>query len=82
MSGPVFTIPAGGRDVLEAVAAGRSPWHGWDKGTAANTYEGQDAYRRRAEVITECRDHGLMTAENLLTDKGRKVLQVVGVLHG
>jgi hypothetical protein len=68
--------------VLEAVAAGRSPWHGWDKGTAANTYEGQDAYRRRAEVITECRDHGLMTAENLLTDKGRKVLQVVGVLHG
>lgn len=73
----IITVPLGGRVVLEAVAAGLGPWHGWERGTVANSLEGQEAYRARASIITECRKCGLMTAENLLTERGRKV-----VTHG
>ena len=78
----VITVPVGGRTVLEAVAAGRSPWHGWDFGHPARTPEGQEAYEARARVITACREHGLLTAENLLTDAGREALKSMVVRLG
>lgn len=78
----VITVPLGGRAVLEAVAAGRSPWHGWEAGSPANTPEGQEAYEARARVITACREHGLLTAENLLTERGREAIKSMAVTHG
>lgn len=78
----VITIPLGGRLVLEAVAAGRSPWHRWDDGAAARTPEGQEAYAARARIITACREHGLLTGENLLTERGRDALKSMAALHG
>jgi|GEM_PF-3462611 len=78
----VITVPLGGREVLNAVAAGRSPWHGWDHGTAARTAEGQEAYEARARVITACREHGLLTGENLLTELGRDALKSMVARHG
>lgn len=78
----VITVPAGGRAVLEAVAAGRSPWHGWDFGHPARTPEGQEAYEARARLITACRDHGLLTGENLLTDLGRDAIKSMGARLG
>ncbi len=75
------TLPIGGRAVLNNVAAGRSPWHGWEGGHAAKTPEGQDAYSARALAIRECRERGLLTAENLLTDAGRAATQTAAA-HG
>lgn len=67
----VATIPNGGTHVLTNVAQGRSPWHGWENGTVANSGEGADAYGVRARIITKCRERGLLTPENLLTEAGR-----------
>lgn len=78
----VITVPLGGRAVLEAVAAGRSPWHGWEAGAPANTSEGQEAYQARARVITACREHRLLTGENLLTELGREALKSMAARHG
>ena len=69
-------------DVLEAVAAGRSPWHGWEKGCPANTVEGQQAYQARASIIVACREHGLLTETNLLTTDGRNAIQAMAVRLG
>lgn len=74
----VVAIPAGARPVLENVALGRSPWHGWEAGTLPRSAESQDAYEARARVITACRQYGLLTAENLLTDDGRRAVKVMG----
>lgn len=78
----VITVPVGGRIVLEAVAAGRSPWHGWELGHAARTPEGQEAYQARARVITACREHGLLTDANILTEGGRAALKSMAARHG
>lgn len=78
----VITVPLGGHVVLEAVAAGRSPWHGWELGHAARTPEGQEAYAARARVITACREHGLLTDTNLLTDDGRNAIKSMAVRLG
>lgn len=73
MTAVVF-VPLGGLAVLDAVAAGRSPWHGWDAGVFAKTPEGQEAYAVRARLITACRRAGLLTEENVLTAEGRTAL--------
>lgn len=78
----VLTVPAGARPVLDAVGAGLSPWTGWEEGTAPRTREGQEAYEARARIITECRRHGLLTAENLLTASGREALKIMAARHG
>lgn len=78
----VITVPLGGLNVLNAVASGRSPWHGWEAGAPANTPEGQDAYQARARVITACREHGLLTGENLLTERGREAVKSMAARLG
>ena len=40
----------------------------------ARTPESQEAYEARARAITECRNRGLLTPENCLTDMGRKLM--------
>lgn len=75
-------VPIGGRAVLNNVAAQRSPWHGWEGNSAANTSEGQDAYAVRAQAITACRDAGLLTPENLLTPAGTAALRVLEGVRG
>ena len=70
----VTTLPRDGLRVLSAVASGRSPWHGWEGATMARTPESQEAYEARARAITECRNRGLLTPENCLTDMGRKLM--------
>lgn len=74
----VITVPFGGDTVLGAVADGFSPWNGWDRGVAAKSGEAQDAYEARARAVTECRRHGLLTPENLLTPLGREALKAMG----
>jgi hypothetical protein len=78
----VITVPVGARAVLEAVAVGLSPWAGWEQGTKARTPEGQEAYEARARIITACREHGLLTVENLLTERGRQALKSMAARHG
>lgn len=70
----VARIPTGGTHVLANVAAGRSPWHGWENGTVACTDEGVEAYSVRSRLITQCRERGLLTPENHLTAAGRSAL--------
>lgn len=70
----ITTLSRDGVRVLSNVATGRSPWHGWEGTTAARTPESQEAYTARARAITECRDRGVLTPENLLTDMGRRLL--------
>lgn len=62
--------------VLRHVAAGRSPWTGWDAGQAARTGENHDTYAARAEVIRACRAKGLLGEDGLLTDDGLKALKL------
>lgn len=80
MIAPAF-MTKGALTVLQNVAAGRSPWHGWDANHPARTSEGQEAYEARARAITACRDSGLLTAENLLTAEGRQVLKSQEARH-
>lgn len=70
-------LPFGGRAVLTNVAEKRSPWHGWEGNSAANTSEGQEAYAVRAKAITACREAGLLTPENLLTKAGMAGVRVL-----
>lgn len=74
-------LPIGGRAVLSNVAASRSPRHGWEGDTRARTPEGQEAYVARAMAITACRDAGLLTPENLLTEAGKAAVLTLRGVH-
>lgn len=67
-----FAVPQGGLTLLNHIALGRSPWAGLSEGGLAE---------RRA-LIFACRDCGLTTPENHLTDLGRDVLKLLGAEHG
>ncbi len=75
-------LPTGGRTVLENIARGLSPWHGWEAGQPARTPEGQAAYADRAHAITACRERGLVTDENLLTETGRAAVRMLEAAFG
>lgn len=60
--------------VLRAVAAGESPWSGWDDGIAAKTGEASDAYAERKSLITGLRRDGMLTDNNHLTAEGRALV--------
>lgn len=77
----MIDLPIGGRAVLQNIAQGRSVWHGWEAGHAVRTPEGQEAYARRAAAIQACRDRGLLTTENLLTETGRKAVKAMAEVH-
>lgn len=70
----IVTIPHGATAVLLAVKAGLSPWHGWEADSVACSDEGAEAYGVRARLITQCRERGLLTPENFLTEAGREAL--------
>lgn len=78
----VICLPRDGRAVLDNVAAGRSPWHGWDAGQVARSPEGQAAYLARARAITACRELDLLTPENLLTPAAQALLQALEAFRG
>lgn len=63
-----------GMEVLRRVAAGESPWSGWDSGVAARTGEASDAYAERWDVIDALRRDGFLTEHNHLTDQGQSLV--------
>lgn len=72
----VIVVPMGALPVLQAVAEGRGPWHGWDQSLAAKTIAGRGvAHLTRRRVIHGCRDLGLLTDRNILTQRGRDALK-------
>ncbi|MFC5372859.1 hypothetical protein ACFPIF_09865 [Brevundimonas faecalis] len=72
----IIVVPMGALAVLQAVAEGRGPWHGWDATQAAKTVAGRGAaHRTRRHVIFGCRDLGLLTDHNILTQRGRDALK-------
>lgn len=77
-----FAVPQGGAVVLQNIASGRSPWHGWERGALPGTPESSVAYSARRTVIETCRQCGLTTPENTLTDLGRKALAIIGAANG
>ena len=80
MNAAVWTF-VGGMEVLRRVAAGESPWTGWDTGVAARTGEASDAYAERRNIIDALRRDGLLTEHNHLTAEG-KALVAVERAHG
>jgi len=66
----------GALDVLRRVAAGESPWSGWDKGVAARSGEASDAYAERRNLIDALRRDGFLTEHNHLTAEGQALVAV------
>ena len=76
-------LPIGADAVLFNVAAGRSAWAGWEGAHGARTGEGRDAYAARAAAIRACREAGLLDAQGLMTELGRKTVKSLAeAAHG
>lgn len=62
--------------VLRQVAAGRSPWDGWDQGVEhADRAAQSEAYGRRQRAIESLRQRGLICPEGLITEDARTTLK-------
>lgn len=63
---------------LRQVAAGRSPWDGWDRGVEhADRPAQSEAYGRRQRAIEGLRAKSLLCREGLLTDEARAALKAL-----
>lgn len=68
--------PTNAPAILALVAAGKSPWEGWDLACQGVSAKGKAAaYARRRDQIQACRSAGLLDDDGLVTDAGTAVLR-------